>query len=456
MRLFGLTITRQKAAPQALAIADNRGSWWPLIKESFTGAWQQNVEVKVADVLTFGAAYRCISLISSDIAKMRVKLVQVDDEGVWSETYSAAYSPVLRKPNAWQTRIQFFRNWMESKLVHGNAYVLKQRDNRGVVTALYVLDPTKVQPLVAPDGAVYYELSRDDLARQPEARIVAPAKEIIHDRGETFYHPLVGLSPIYASGLAAIQGLRIQHNSATFFGNASNPGGVLTAPGAISDDTAKRLKATWDANYSGANAGKVAVLGDGLHFEQMMIKATDAQLIEQLRWTSEQVCSAFGVPAYKVGVGATPTYNNIEALNSQYYSDCLQQHIEEIEVLLDEGLGLGVGNSYGTEFDLDGLLRMDTATQIQTYAEAVRGGLMKPNEARNKIGLKPTAGGDAVYLQEQNYSLEALAKRDAQADPFSTGADAPVDPPAPANDDTEARAAARRAYVAMEVRKGLA
>lgn len=456
MRIFGLTVQRQKAAP-VLAQADNRGGWWGIVKEAFTGAWQQNVEVKLDTVLTYSAVFRCISLISSDIAKMRLRLVAQDSDGIWNETANAAFSPVLRKPNRTQNRIQFFTTWMESKLIHGNTYVLKERDGRGVVVALHVLDPNRVKPLVAPDGSVYYQLNRDDLAGVDDfdAAVPVPASEIIHDRWNTIYHPLVGTSPIYACGLAAVQGIRIQNNSAQFFGNGSNPGGILTAPGAIADDTAKRLKDHWDKNYTGANVGKVAVLGDGLKYEPMSVKAVDAQLLEQLKWTAETVCSVFGVPAYKIGVGSPPAYNNIEALDAQYYAQCLQIHIESIELALDEGLALPA--PYGTEFDLDTLLRMDTATQIKTWSEGVRGGLIKPDEGRAKIGLRPTPGGDAVYLQQQNYSLAALAKRDALADPFGTAAPEPV---APADDDAAEVATAndnaQRALALLEIRKGLA
>ena len=65
--------------------------------------------------------------------------------------------------------------------------------------------------------------------------------------------------------------------------------------------------------------------------------AADAQLIEQLRfgWRPSRL---LGVPLYMIGVGPPPTYNNIEALQGQY-AQCLQAHIEAIEVLLDEGLG---------------------------------------------------------------------------------------------------------------------
>ncbi len=42
---------------------------------------------------------------------------------------------MLRKPNRYQTRIQFLSQWMTSKLLHGNTYVYLQRNGAGVVEA---------------------------------------------------------------------------------------------------------------------------------------------------------------------------------------------------------------------------------------------------------------------------------------------------------------------------------
>jgi phage portal protein BeeE len=43
----------------------------------------------------------------------------------------------LRKPNRYQNRIQFWEGWILSKLMRGNTYVLKVRDdNRNVVKPL--------------------------------------------------------------------------------------------------------------------------------------------------------------------------------------------------------------------------------------------------------------------------------------------------------------------------------
>jgi phage portal protein BeeE len=162
--------------------------------------------------------------------------------------------------------------------------------------------------------------------------------------------------------------------------------------------------------------------------------AHDSQLIEQLRWTAEVVCGVFHVPPYKIGVGPLPSYDNIQALNTEYYSRCLQIQIESAELCLDEGLEMKGGT--GTEFDLDGLLRMDSAAQMNVLDKAK--GIMSPNEQRAKIDLSPKKGGDSPYLQEQNFSLEALAKRDAQEDPWAGRSGGKTPPATPKPDDAAA------------------
>lgn len=431
------------------------GSHFPVgncgvIGESFPGAWQKNVEIKTDTCLTFSAVYACITLIAGDIGKLHLRLVEKDRDGIWQETERAAFSPVLRKPNRYQTRIQFIEQWITSKLIHGNTYVLKQRDNRGIVTAMYVLDPCRVQLLINDEtGDVFYRLYRDDLVGvEKEQGIVVPASEIIHDVMKPLGHPLIGVSPLVAACLAAAQGLEIQKNSTKFFANGSRPGGILTAPGSISNESAERMKEYWETNFSGDNAGKVAVLGDGLKYESMVMTATDAQMLELLRWTAENVAMCFHVPPYKIGVGALPTYNNAAILNQIYYADCLQTLIEGMEILLDEGLGLvkpGERQTMGVEFDLDDLIRMDAATQMDVLEKSK--GKLTVNEQRKRLNQKPVEGGDTVYLQEQDHSLEWLAKRDAQPlpDPNATPAPSPQND----NDEAEARAAL------VEIYKGL-
>lgn len=434
MKILGMEIFGQRQ--KQLTPVSNRGVWTTIF-ESFSGAWQQNVEVTVDDALAYWAVVRCINIISSDIAKMELQLMQEDADGIDQEVESPAFSPVLRKPNYYQNRVQFFEHWMNSKLTRGNTYVLLERDNRDVVIAMYILNPRFVTPMVnSKNKLLFYQLQREDLPGLTDP-IMVPASEIIHDRMNA-YEGIIGFSPLHSVAIAAMLGKKIQNNSTNFFANGSLPGGILTAPGIINDETAQRLKNHWEANYTGTNVGKIAVLGDGLKFEAMRMTSEDAQLIEQLKWTDAIIAGAYGVPAYMINAGTAPAYNNVEALNQQYYSQCLQIHIEAIEKCLDEGLGLEAAG-YECEFDLDDLLRMDTATQINSIKDAITGGVMAPNEGRAKLNLVPKEGGENIFLQQQ---MEPVSVRAKPPQPIIQPQQQPQ--PQPSNDNAAAAFLAMR------------
>jgi HK97 family phage portal protein len=413
VNLFGLTITRTKA-PVGLMSPESRGGWHPVIREAFTGACQMNVETNIADVLSHPTVFACVTLIAGDIAKMRLELVREQENDVWVATESPAFSPVLRNPNHYQTPFQFRQTWMLSKLLHGNTYALKNRDERGVVTALYVLDPQRVKPLIAPDGSVFYELKRDELSTQPQDMVIVPAREIIHDLFNPLFHPLVGISPLYAAGVPAMLGLKIQTNSVHFFANGQQPGGILTAPGAITKDTAERLKEEFEKKFSGANRGRLLVASDGLTYEPLSEAAEKSQLTQQWDKAAEAIATAFHVPFYLVG-GPMPPYNNIQALNVQYYTQCLQPLTTQFEEVMDFGLGLSPdrinGVHLGTQFNINDLLWMDSATMMAVIRDGIGAGVLAPNEGRARLNLGPVKGGDTPYLQEQNFSLRDLDER---------------------------------------------
>lgn len=444
------------ASPMPWGSSWGRG-WFPVIHEPFAGAWQRNLECRTEDTLANGIAFRCVQIIAQDISKLPLSLIKrvgSVEEDIWEMAENTAHSPVLRKPNHFQNRIQFYETWVLSKLVNGNTYVLKERDDRGVVFRLYVLDPTRVKVLVADDSSVFYELSVDNLAGlNGESNIRVPASEIIHDRLMPVYHPLMGISALRACALSAQHGLKILGMSSQLFENGAQPSGVLTsAAGNLSAEVAKEIQDQWQAGFSGSNRGKVAVLGADLKYQQLSFDAVDIQLVEQLRLSGEFICSCLGVPKYKVGLGDPPAYGNVQAVNVQYYTDCLQHPIELIELLIDEGLDLP--SNLGVEFDTFALLRMDTTSLVAAAKDSIGSGGMSPNEARKKyFGLRPVRGGESPYLQQQNFSLEALAKRDAQDDPFASTPRR--DPPGTAPTDVETDQAMAAEFMTKAIAAGL-
>jgi HK97 family phage portal protein len=430
---------RLSKAPAGLSPVRSSRGFWPTVRESYSGAWQHNVELSGDTAIRNPTIFSCATLIAETIGKCQLRLVEQVDPDVWVPTSNPAYTPVLRKPNRYQTIQKFLEAWLSSKLLHGNAFILKQRDQRGVVIALYPLDPAKVTPLIAPDGAIYYEIQRHELAgltteQSGADRFVVPAREVIHDLMVPLFHPLVGVSPIYACATAALQAISIQDSSASFFANGARPSGVLTVPAAIEQEDADALAASWYAKHSGINTGKIAIVTGGVTYAPAGASAVDSQLVEQLKWSTETICGCFKVPAALIDSSHAAPYGNSEQLVQQYYSQCLQALMTAIELSLDEGLDL---YPLGTEFNVDDLYWMDTATRTKAAGDAIGSATLTPNEARRKyFGYGPLTGGDTAYMQQQNYSLAALAARD-RTNPLSqpSATVRPAVPPPPDDED---------------------
>jgi len=299
--------------------------------------------------------------------------------------------------------------WVLSKLLWGNTYVLKHRDDRCVVNQLHILDPAKVKVLTAPDGSVYYELQSNDLAGLPENTqpLVIPARELIHDRWNCLYHPLCGISPLTAITGAIAQAKAISDNSTTFFAKGARPSGVLIAPTKLDPLSAARLK----SDAAQFKSGEILIAELGMKYESVSTSAVDAQVIEQLGWTEEKICEVLGMPISILNSSKQPPYANAEASQLQYKSQCLEPHLVSIATCLGEGIDLP---SYLTlEFDDTLLIWIDTMSRVQAAQTATSAGVLSPNEARSEwFGLGPVPGGETPYRQQQDWPLSTLAKRE--------------------------------------------
>ena len=155
----------------------------------------------------------------------------------------------------------------------------------------------------------------------------------------------------------------------------------------------------------------------------------------------------FLVPAYKLGLGNPPTFNNIGQLSQEYYSTCLQGHMDGIETLLSEGLGLAL--NLRVDIDEEGLLRMDPLARADRAQKLMQAGAMAPDQARSTEGWLPLpdGAGKVPFMQQQNYPVTVLAKRTdlmPQPAPAAPAGPATAPAPAPAADPAKALEEAER------------
>jgi HK97 family phage portal protein len=396
------------------------------VHEPFAGAWQRNQEC-FGPSGVFSAVYACVQTIAGDIAKLPPRILKQERNGAREEFERHPAGRVIWEPNAYQTRVDFWGQFVASALFTGNTYVLLVRDARNVIESMHILDPRKVRVLIGADGSIWYRTQQTQIVEAIESEYI-PARDMLHHRLLCLNHPLVGVTPIYAAAHSAAAGLMIQQHALDFFANMSRASGVLTTPGNTSKEVLTRIKAEWDANFKGRNLGSTAVLSGGVKWEPLTINADDAQLIEQLRWTVEDVARCFRVPMYMISDASKISYKNSEQLARNYYTQTLQYHLESIEARLDRTFELA--SDVFVEFDLDALLRMELDVRMTAYREAINAGVMTINECRRKEQLPPKDGGDEPLVQKQYVPLSMLADLAETPAP-------PREPPAPPADDEE-------------------
>jgi len=409
------------------------------------GSWQRNIGgVPDSTMLSFSAVYACINAISSDIAKLPW-LMWKQRPGNKGRTLQPKHpmQAVLEKPNQYQTRMDFISQLLVSTLYTGNAYVYLERDQSDAVIGMHVLPPTMVNLMMSADGDVFYSVSPAPFNVEAlngyvtgKGSAIVPARDIVHHRLFTLAHPLVGVTPLYAAASSAMAGLSISENQRKFFSNMSRASGVLQAPAKISNELAARLKKDWEEAFTGSNLGRTAVLGEGLEWKPLSMNAVDSQLIEQLRWTGDDVARVYRVPSFMIGDSSKATYRNSEHMTRQYYANCLQYHIEALEIRFNQALGFPP-NVYA-EFDLTALLRTEMDVRFTSYRDALQAGWSTVNEIRALEDLPPVPGGDEPMIQIQYQPLSMAGEPKAVPPAFSN----PADPPDPA-DPPKAKGRAR-------------
>jgi HK97 family phage portal protein len=191
----------------------------------------------------------------------------------------------------------------------------------------------------------------------------------------------------------------------------ARPSGYLTTENKLDRQKAVEIAERWRTLYGGAeNAGKTPVLEMGLNYKALTMNATDAQLIEQLRWTVEDIARVFQIPIFLMGDPSKAMQQSTETLMQIYFSSCLGAHFAILAARINAYFELDPASEY-LEFDTDQMFKTNLDARTNAWKNAVQGGLATPNEARAAaFGFNPVPGGDTVFMQQQMVPIDMLGK----------------------------------------------
>jgi len=214
---------------------------------------------------------------------------------------------------------------------------------------------------------------------------------------------LLGLGPIGAARVTLGSAMAAEVYAASYFGNAANPGGVIEAPGDMTEEQVSDLARDWNITHTGPyRAGKIGVLTGGASFKPLTLNAADAQLLEVRRFGVEEIARLFRVPVSLLGhpVAGAMSFASVEAQNLSFVQHSLRPLLERIEQALSPLLPEPDGF---IKFNLDALLRGTTIERYDAYTKGLREGFLSLNDVRAVEDLSPLGeAGDQHRVPLQN------------------------------------------------------
>lgn len=359
--------------------------------------------VTPASALGLSAVWGCVNLLAGTIASLPCMVYRQRGDTREVDRGHPLYRLLHDTPNYDQTATDFWEFIQASLELWGNAYARIVRSN-GRIIALRPINPAWVIVRRLDTGPLEYQWTEDGVAYRETDRTM------LHIRGFGGA-PLGGMSTLQFARQSFALAQAVDMSASATFKNGMRPSGALTFENWLTADQREIAEQRMAEKYIGAvNAGRPLVLEGGTKWSAITINPEDAQMLESRRFSVEEVCRFFGVPPHMVGhTEKTSSWGTgIEQQTLAFQKFTLRRRIKRIEqacmkaLLTPEDLSRGVT----IEFNLEGLLRADSAARAQFYASGLQNGWLTINEVRQYENKPPVQGGDTPRMQMQNVPIE--------------------------------------------------
>lgn len=364
------------------------------------------------------AVYACVRILAEAVASLPLHVYEYRDDGGKKLVHDHPLYYLLHdEPNPEMTSFVFRETLMSHLLIWGNAYAQIIRDGAGRVLGLYPLLPDKMDVQRDDKGNIYYVYSRNSDENpmfKEYGNIRLKAEDVLHIPGLGF-DGLIGYSPIAMAKNAVGMTLACEEYGASFFANGANPGGVLEHPGVLKDPS--KVRESWNSVYRGvSNAHKIAVLEEGMKYQQIGIPPEEAQFLETRKFQVNEIARLYRIPPHMVGDLDKSSFSNIEQQSLEFVKYTLDPWVIRWEQSLQRSLLLpGEKGKYFIKLNVDGLLRGDYQSRMNGYAVGRQNGWFSANDIREMENMNPIPDEEGGNLYLINGAMTKLADAGAFA-----------------------------------------
>lgn len=380
------------------------------------------IRVDSDKALTYSPVWQGIDLISGDISRLPLIVYErVETEfgsGKQRSTNHPAYNLLKRKANSRLTANLWRSRMISHALLYGNAYSWIERDSNFNPVGLHWIHTENVE--CCWDGTRnYYRIRNNttcgDLDHIPK---VVAYEEMFHLQGLTVNYT-GGCGIVHFAAQVIGKQLAADQYGAEFFANGAVAAGFLSHPGQLSEDARKNFLRGWNQRHQGqGNAHRIALLEEGISWNDMGVSPEDSQLVELANFGIKDIARFFNLPPGKLGDDARTSYSSVEQENRSYFNSTLGKWISRIEAEANCKLFTQRemdSDSHFAEFKLDALFKADTSERFSAYSTAIQWGIKSRNEVRAEENLNPVSGGDVLITP---LNMEAIDETSNEEDEF--------------------------------------
>ena len=350
-------------------------------------------KVNEMSALGISTVYSAISLIADSIALLPVKTLRYDGQ----KTIFTEKPKFLEKPNVSLdlTMFSVLHQTITSMAMHGNAFILVDKDRQGRPIQLTPVHPEKVKVEMQNSQKVYMlQTTKGSYDRK------ITSNNMLHFVWYAYPGQLVGVSPLRTNSNTYGLALAMERHIAQFYGQGGTPSSVLETDRDLTAEQANILKETWINNHN--KNRKPAVLTGGLKWKAIS-DAAGNELIAARDQIVHEIARVFRIPAHLLlSKDGSNVYSNIESNGLAFIRHTLLPWIRRIE----DGLTTLLPGKQFVKLDTDEYARGDQLSRVRSFQVAVSSGIMTPNEARAKMDLEPYEGGDKFYIGLQGALID--------------------------------------------------
>lgn len=356
------------------------------------------------------AVYACVRILSETLAALPLQLYRYTPGGKERVYDHPLYHLLHDEPNPEMTSFIFRETLMSHLLIWGNAYAQIIRDKLGRVQGLYPLRPDKMTVCRDENGQIYYIYTKttdENPAIKPYGQVPLRKDEVLHIPGLGF-DGLVGYSPIAMARNAVGMTMACEEYGASFFANGASPSGVLEHPGVLKDPA--KVRDSWNAVYQGsANAHKVAVLEEGMKYQQIGIPPEEAQFLETRKFQLNEIARLYRIPPHMIGDLEKSSFNNIEQQSMEFVKYTLDPWVIRWEQAMQKALFLPEEKKqFFLKFNVNGLMRGDYESRMTGYSIGRQNGWLSANDIREMEDMNPVPDEEGGNLYLVNGSMTKL------------------------------------------------